>query len=99
MRWPLIILSLIFSSYGYSQPVTLSILGRTSYTTYPTTYIYKINNAEHVHTAADFDSLKFILDSLGVIFRLDSTIDASSSSKTPPTIDFYTYSTPHAELV
>ncbi len=99
MRWKLIIISFIFCSYGYSQATTLTILGRTSYTSYPKSYIYKISNEELVHSAADFDSLKYILDSLGVIFRVDSTTNSWGNSRTLVSMDFYTYTLPHFELL
>ncbi len=99
MRWKLIILSFIFCSYGYSQATTLTILGRTSYTTYPQSYIYKISNGEPGHSAAEFDSLKYLLDSQGVTFRMDSTIHSRGNSKPWVSIDFYTYTLPHFELL
>jgi hypothetical protein len=99
MRWTLIILSFIFYSHGYTQSITLSVLGRTSYITYPDSFIYKISNAENGHSSADFDSLKFILDSLGVLFRMDSMGDPSSGFIAKESIDFYTYSLSHFEML
>lgn len=99
MRWALITLSLIYCCCGYAQPTTLTILGRTSYTTYPDSYIYKISNAENGPSAADFDRLKFILDSLGVIYHLDSTGAKWSSFNEAASIDFYTSTLNHFELL
>ena len=99
MRWALIILSLIFCSYGYSQSTTLTILGKTSYTVHPITYIYKISNTRHDYSAADVDRLKFILDSAGVIFRMDSTNGTWMDPETGSSIDFYTHTLHDFELL
>lgn len=99
MRWTLILLTFIFCSHGYSQPITLSVLGKTSYTTYPDSYIYKISNAENSHSTTDFDSLKYILDSMAIKYRMDSMGDPSSGYSAKATIDFYTYSLPDFELL
>ena len=99
MRWIVFIFFLILCSPGDAQPTTLTILGRTNYTTQPQSYIYKITNAGLWYSGAALDSIKIKLDNLGVIFRVDSTQKSSSKDAFLGSIDFYTYTLPHFELV
>lgn len=99
MRWVVFIFFLILCNLGDAQPTTLTILGRTNYTTQPQSYIYKISNTGLWHSGAEFDSLKIKLDKLGVIFRMDSTQTSSNKDAFLGSINFYTYTLPHFEIV
>ena len=97
MRLLLTLICLVFFCVGHAQRTYVKVLGIKTYTGYPTAYVYKMNPGDP--SISELTILKSTLDSLGIVYRIDSVTTAWRDPTIEKSINIYTYDKTHFDLL